>query len=195
MDTLPSTEVQYDPITEGSCIAQPSGPAVPVKRKRDWYGEVALEPRKSQLEKNRIAAEKSRQRRKEHTNGLTAEVSVLSTRNEALKAEESALREELLNLKNEILRHAGCASSIIDGYIARIAGSKLVEVVPEHALSRKDSGHSFSPERRDRHEKNPSTAAWKGGHTHAGFAEPSTHATTSSRDLFEMMNDFLDAEV
>lgn len=208
-DTLPSTEVEYDAATEGSGITQPPAPSVPVKRKRgrprlyatppyeqssDLYGDVASDSRKSQLEKNRIAAEKSRRRRKEHTNGLSAKASVLTSRNEALKAEASALREELLNLKNEILRHAGCSSGIIDGYIARIAGSKMVEGAPKYALSRKDSGHSSSPERRDRREKSPSMAAWKGGHTHAGLVEPSTHATTSSRDLFEMMNDFLDAE-
>ena len=208
-ETLPSTEVHYNPVTDGSGITQPPIAPVPMKRKRgrprlyatppyeqssDLYGDVASDSRKSQLEKNRIAAEKSRRRKKENTNGLTAKVSVLSSRNEALKSEESVLREELLDLKNEILRHAGCSSSIIDGYIARIAGSKLVEVAPKHALSRKDSGHSWSPERCDRHEKSPNMAAWKGSHTSASFAELSTPATTSSRDLFKMMNDFLDAE-
>lgn len=151
-DTLPSTEVQYDHAAEGSSIPQPTAAHVVVKRKRgrprlyatppyeqssDLYVDAASDSRKSQLEKNRIAAEKSRRRRKEHTNGLTAKVLVLSTRNEALKTEESALREELLDLKNEILRHAGCSSSIIDGYIARKAGSKLAEVAPEHILSRR----------------------------------------------------------
>jgi hypothetical protein len=205
-DTLPSTEVQYDHAAEGSSIPQPTAAPVVVKRKRgrprlyatppyeqssDLYVDAASDSRKSQLEKNRIAAEKSRRRRKEHTNGLTAKVSVLSTRNDALKAEESALREELLDLKNEILRHAGCSSSIIDGYIARKAGSKLVEVAPEHLLSRKDSGHSSSPDCRG---KSPSMAAWKGCHTQAGLDEPGTHVTSSSRDLFEMMNAFLEAE-
>lgn len=208
-ETLPSTEVQYNPATEGSGITQPSVAPVPVKRERgrprlyatppyeqssDLYVDVASDSRKSQLKKNRIAAEKSRRRRKEHTNGLTAKVSVLSSRNEALKAEESALREELLNVKNEILGHAGCSSSIIDGYIARIAGSKMVEVGPKHVLSRKDSGRSSSPEHRDRSEKSPSMASWKGGQTHGDHIGSNKHPTTSSRDLFEMMNDFLDAE-
>lgn len=208
-ETLLSTEVQWDHATEESNDPQPAAAPIVVKRKRgrprlyatppyeqgsDLYGDPASDSRKSQLEKNRIAAEKSRRRRKEHTNGLTAKATVLSSRNEALKAEESALREELLNLKNEILRHAGCSSSIIDGYIARIAGSKLVEMAPKQILSRKDSGQTPSPGSCDYNEKSPSMAAWKGGHIQAGVGDANAPTATSSRDLFEMMNDFLDAE-
>ncbi|KAF3034395.1 hypothetical protein E8E12_003840 [Didymella heteroderae] len=205
-DTLPSTEVQYGIATEGSGNTRPAVAPIIGKRKRgrprlyatppyehssDLFVDITTDSRKSQLEKNRIAAEKSRRRRKEHTNGLMSNVSVLSSRNEALKAEESALREELLNLKNEILRHAGCSSSIIDGYIARIAGSKLVEVAPEYTLSRKDSGHTSSPERRD---KSPSLAAWKGSQAQPGLIGPNAHDKTNGHDLFELMNNFLDAE-
>lgn len=205
-DTLPSIEVDYDQAAEGTGMPQPAVAPVVGKRKRgrprlyatppyeqgsDLFADVASDSRKSQLEKNRIAAEKSRRRRKEHTNGLMASVSALSSRNEALKSEESALREELLNLKNEILGHAGCGSGIIDGYIARIAGSKLVEVAPTHTLSRKDSGHSPSPDRR---EKSPSMAAWKGGQKKSGLVGSNAHEATNGRDLFELMNDFLDAE-
>ncbi|KAF3001788.1 hypothetical protein E8E13_001687 [Curvularia kusanoi] len=103
------------------------------------YEDIS-ESRIVQLEKNRLAAEKCRQKRKVYTAGLSAEVSILSTKNESLKAEEVALREELLSLKNEILGHARCGSSIIDGYIAKSAGSQLTAEKRNKALPRRDSG-------------------------------------------------------
>ncbi|KAG9199701.1 hypothetical protein G6514_008256 [Epicoccum nigrum] len=102
-----------------------------------------------QLEKNRLAAEKCRQKRKVYTAGLSAEMSALSTKNETLKADVVALREELLNLKNEILGHARCGSLIIDGYIAKSAGSQLTPEKEKHALPRRDSGQGSSSGRSD----------------------------------------------
>lgn len=95
---------------------------------------------------------------KEYTNRLMANVSALSTRNEALKAEDSALRQELLNLKNRVIRHVECSSAIIDECVARNAGCKLVEVALVHVLSRMDCGHSKSP---DHCEKSPSRTTWR----------------------------------
>jgi hypothetical protein len=46
----------------------------------------------------------------------------LSSKNEALKAKVTVLREEVLKLKNEVFRHAGCGSWAVDGYLARCAG-------------------------------------------------------------------------
>jgi hypothetical protein len=106
----------------------------------DTYENLS-ESRIMQLEKNRLAAEKCRQKRKVYTAGLSAEVSVLSSKNEILKADVVALREELLNLKNEILSHARCDSSIIDGYIAKSAGSQLNKEKEKHGFPRRDSGH------------------------------------------------------
>ncbi|KAF3046774.1 hypothetical protein E8E11_008423 [Didymella keratinophila] len=205
-DVRPSTETHYSPTEETHSIPQPVILPPVGKRKRGRpriyatppYGlgsdlpyNLASDSGKSQLEKNRIAAEKSRRRRKEHTNGLMASVSALSSKNETLKAEASVLREELLNIKSEVLCHAGCNSSIIDGYIARIAGSKLVEVAPKHTLSRKDSGHTLSPARSD---KSLSAVAWKGSQAPPSFLEPNTHHITHSCHLFELIDEFLDAE-
>lgn len=107
--------------------------------------ENLSESRIMQLEKNRLAAEKCRQKRKVYTAGLSAEVTVLSAKNEALKVDVVALREELLSLKNKILSHAGCGSFIIDRYIAKSAGSQLTTEKEAHALPRRDSGHESSP--------------------------------------------------
>jgi hypothetical protein len=110
----------------------------------DTCYENLSESRIMQLEKNRLAAEKCRQKRKVYTAGLSADVSILATKNETLKAEVVALREDLLNLKNEILGHARCGSSIIDGYIAKSAGSQLNTEKEKHAFPRRDSGHGSS---------------------------------------------------
>jgi hypothetical protein len=97
--------------------------------------------RRSHLEKNRIAATKCRERSKQHTVELVAEASKLSSKNKALKADETALREEILKLKNEVLRHAGCGSWAIDGYVSQCAGDILGMKAPSvHTpVSRRDS--------------------------------------------------------
>jgi hypothetical protein len=81
--------------------------------------------RQFHLEKNRIAAAKCRERSKGHVMGLVARASDLSSKNKTLKTDETALREKILNLKNEVLRHAGCGSWAIDGYVSQCAGDIL----------------------------------------------------------------------
>jgi hypothetical protein len=81
--------------------------------------------RQFHLEKIRIAAAKCRERSKGHVVELVARASDLSSKNKTLKAEETALREQILNIKNEVLRHAGCGSWAIDGYVSQCAGDIL----------------------------------------------------------------------
>jgi hypothetical protein len=97
--------------------------------------------RESHLEKNRIAAAKCRERSKQHTAGLIAQASDLSSKNKALKADETALREQILNLKHEVLQHAGCGSWAIDEYVSQCAGDILGVKGPsvQSPVSRRDS--------------------------------------------------------
>lgn len=81
--------------------------------------------RQSHLEKNRVAAHKCRQRKKEYINGLEGRAREYSSRNKALKDNVAMLREEVLTLKNEVLRHAGCGFWAVDEYLARCAGDLL----------------------------------------------------------------------
>lgn len=81
--------------------------------------------RQSHLEKNRVAAHKCRLRKKEYINGLEDRARQFSTRNKALKENVAMLREEVLGLKNEVLRHAGCGFWAVDEYLARCAGDLL----------------------------------------------------------------------
>lgn len=81
--------------------------------------------RQSHLEKNRVAAHKCRLRRKEYIDGLEARGREASAKNKALKENVAILREEVLELKNEVLRHAGCNFWAVDEYLARCAGDLL----------------------------------------------------------------------
>jgi hypothetical protein len=136
------------PIEVNDSALQPITYSEPRKRRR---GRPRLHPRiadipvarEYHLEKNRVAAEKSRQRKKEHTDRLMKDASVLSSKNKALKADESTLREEVLDLKNEILRHAGCGSWAIERYIAQSAGGQFGKKMPSiNTQPRKDSAQS-----------------------------------------------------
>jgi hypothetical protein len=73
-----------------------------------------------------------------------AQSSELSSKNKALKADETALREELLELKNEVLRHAGCGSWAIDEYVSQCAGNILGVKAPsaQTPVSRRDSAQT-----------------------------------------------------
>lgn len=81
--------------------------------------------RQSHLEKNRVAAHKCRQRKKEYIGSLEGRAREFSSKNKALKENVAMLREEVLGLKNEVLRHAGCGFWAVDEYLARCAGDLL----------------------------------------------------------------------
>ncbi|OAD76519.1 Skn-1-like basic-leucine zipper transcription factor [Phycomyces blakesleeanus NRRL 1555(-)] len=66
------------------------------------------EKRKHFLERNRQAALKCRQRKKEWLKDLQTKVDYLSSDNEQLQLQSIALREELLNLKTLLLSHRDC---------------------------------------------------------------------------------------
>ncbi|KAK7178396.1 bZIP transcription factor [Paraphaeosphaeria sporulosa] len=81
--------------------------------------------RQSRLEKNRVAAHKCRQRKKEDTNKLEARFHMHSAKNEALKEKVAVLREEVIELKNEVLSHAECGFLAVDEYLERCSGNLL----------------------------------------------------------------------
>lgn len=103
--------------------------------------------RQSHLEKNRVAAHKCRQRKKEYINGLEGRAREFSSKNKALKENVAMLREEVLGLKNEVLRHAGCGFWAVDEYLARCAGDLLGMGPPANELSSHNQlSHPHSPE-------------------------------------------------
>ncbi|KAK4121021.1 hypothetical protein N657DRAFT_578673 [Parathielavia appendiculata] len=66
------------------------------------------EKRKNFLERNRVAALKCRQRKKQWLANLQNKVEMYSTENEQLTAQVAHLREEVINLKTLLLAHKDC---------------------------------------------------------------------------------------
>ncbi|KAF2743749.1 hypothetical protein M011DRAFT_373837, partial [Sporormia fimetaria CBS 119925] len=73
------------------------------------------EKRKNFLERNRVAALKCRQRKKQWLANLQNKVEMYSTENDALTATVTQLREEIVNLKTVLLAHKECPVSIAQG--------------------------------------------------------------------------------
>jgi len=130
------SQIQANNVTPPEQDANPQPP----KRKRgrpksqpqmveaytaDGFPFQVSSARSSHLEKNRVAAHKCRQRKKEYINGLEGRAREFSSKNKALKENVAMLREEVLGLKNEVLRHAGCGFWAVDEYLARCAGDLL----------------------------------------------------------------------
>ncbi|CAG9943533.1 unnamed protein product [Clonostachys rosea f. rosea IK726] len=66
------------------------------------------EKRKNFLERNRVAALKCRQRKKQWLANLQSKVEMFSNENDALTAQITQLREEVVNLKTLLLAHKDC---------------------------------------------------------------------------------------
>ncbi|RFU25292.1 hypothetical protein B7463_g11046, partial [Scytalidium lignicola] len=90
------------------------------------------EKRKNFLERNRVAALKCRQRKKQWLANLQQKVEMFSTENDALQVQLSQLREEVVNLKTLLLAHKDCPVTqqqglqgmsmhqVMDGYAGQI---------------------------------------------------------------------------
>ncbi|OJJ51031.1 hypothetical protein ASPZODRAFT_127025 [Penicilliopsis zonata CBS 506.65] len=72
------------------------------------------------LERNRLAASKCRQKKKEHTMLLESRYKQQSDKKEQLMAEIARLRSEILGLKNEVLKHAQCGDEPIKLHLAQM---------------------------------------------------------------------------
>ncbi|KAI1177709.1 Aft1 HRA domain-containing protein [Nemania sp. FL0916] len=101
--TAPSTHSQDDITSDEDEDDSKLGP--------DGQGKSKMtdeEKRKNFLERNRVAALKCRQRKKQWLANLQNKVEVFSSENDALTAQISALREEVVNLKTLLLAHKDC---------------------------------------------------------------------------------------
>ncbi|CAI2197677.1 3667_t:CDS:2, partial [Funneliformis geosporum] len=89
-----------DPATSTSCVG--------VKRNSldDGHDETPEEKRSRLLERNRIAAAKCRQKKKQAQESLQHQASDLTQKNTGLHSIVNDLREEALRLKNQLLAHS-----------------------------------------------------------------------------------------
>ncbi|KAG2194872.1 hypothetical protein INT47_002666, partial [Mucor saturninus] len=85
------------------------------------------EKRKNFLERNRIAALKCRQRKKQWLQNLQTKVEYLAADNEQFHMQTNALREELINLKTLLMAHKDCPIGQQD---LKIALSRPIPGVP-----------------------------------------------------------------
>jgi hypothetical protein len=86
------------------------------------YNEQQQEKAKREkfLERNRLAASKCRQKKKEHTQLLESRYREQSDKKEQLVSEIARLRSEILGLKNEVLKHAQCGDEPIKLHLAQM---------------------------------------------------------------------------
>ncbi|CAG8982826.1 hypothetical protein HYALB_00006635 [Hymenoscyphus albidus] len=73
------------------------------------------EKRKNFLERNRVAALKCRQRKKQWLANLQQKVEIFSSENDQLSQQISSLREEVVNLKTILMAHKDCPVSASQG--------------------------------------------------------------------------------
>ncbi|KAJ5832542.1 Rho GTPase activation protein [Penicillium riverlandense] len=78
------------------------------------------------LERNRLAASKCRQKKKEHTQQLEVRFKEQSEKNAHLHKEIHELKSQALNLKNELLKHAQCNDEAIKLHLSAMV-SKITE--------------------------------------------------------------------
>lgn len=85
------------------------------------------EKRRNFLERNRQAALKCRQRKKQWLANLQAKVEYLTNDNETLQSQAQSLREEILNLKTLLLAHKDCP-------IAQANGVMGLDTIPPNVV-------------------------------------------------------------
>jgi bZIP transcription factor len=100
------------------------------------------------LERNRVAASKCRQKKKEWTSNLEQRARELQASKTSLSLLVSSLREELLYLKGEALNHTTCDCTSVREYLGRHAEASLPQSHLDHAHS-PHSGSNFSFEAMD----------------------------------------------
>ncbi|GAA5874382.1 hypothetical protein JCM3774_005022 [Rhodotorula dairenensis] len=101
----------------------------------DGGGEGGDDSTKRQqfLERNRVAACKSRQKKKEKVAGLEQFAADLCARNHMLQQTALALRQEAITLRQLVHAHIGCSCEHAQGYIARDAAGGGIATIDQLA--------------------------------------------------------------
>ncbi|KAI4115896.1 MAG: hypothetical protein LQ345_003580, partial [Seirophora villosa] len=87
------------------------------------------------LERNRVAASKCRQKKKEWTQNLEARARELQKENRSVRAMLDSLRDEMLFLKGEMLKHSNCRCEHIQGWVKSGAASRDLSPLIKTELS------------------------------------------------------------
>jgi predicted nucleic acid-binding Zn-ribbon protein len=104
-----------DRISPHSDISSNKSPSPP-----RWQNEDTKKHAKN-LERNRVAATKSREKKKRATDQLQIQFQQVSRRRSGLEDDVRALHSQLLSLKDQVLMHSRCDDDAIHRYLGRMA--------------------------------------------------------------------------
>ncbi|KAF9888719.1 hypothetical protein FE257_008294 [Aspergillus nanangensis] len=111
------------PGLSSSSSSPPSSCSPPHSRRPSRRGSKLHDDQRERfLEKNRIAANKHRKRKKQYIQGLESRYGEQLSRKDHLKAEVSSLRAEALDLQESLFTHARCEDEPIQSYISNKIG-------------------------------------------------------------------------
>jgi len=102
------------------------------------------EKRKNFLERNRIAALKCRQRKKQWLNGLQNRVEFLTGDNLRLQTQLESLKEEIVNLKTLLLAHKECPVAQANGFHPNAIQKSMPPRHPSYSMPNSSRNNSTS---------------------------------------------------
>ncbi|KAG1051367.1 hypothetical protein G6F43_006418 [Rhizopus delemar] len=103
------------------------------------------EKRKNFLERNRIAALKCRQRKKQWLSNLQAKVEFLTNDNERLQLQSESLKEEIVNLKTLLLAHKECPVAQANGFHVNAVQKAMPSMMPTQPSVTRSVGNVVPP--------------------------------------------------
>ncbi|KAI1805418.1 hypothetical protein F4811DRAFT_222214 [Daldinia bambusicola] len=146
-------------------------------RQRKQQANVDLDPkantsnRKIFLERNRAAATKCREKKKEWVTDLEETRLDLENQHNLLKKEHSFLKNEITLIKSQLMDHANCNDPNIDRWIENEAKRFVLEASDRYNQMLADL--DFTPKPLDRHDSISSTAEYPRVHE-TGLVSPVT---------------------
>ncbi|CAH1775953.1 unnamed protein product [Owenia fusiformis] len=137
---------QQSPGSERHSVMSPVSPAyselseadssVPYKRRRIESADDDIEERRQKfLERNRAAAARCRDKRKQWINTLEAKSEALENKNSELQNEINKLRDEVVSLKSMLILHKDCNVTKMQLAMAKQAAENLTSAVPTITVS------------------------------------------------------------
>ena len=126
------------------------------------------------LERNRVAASKCRQKKKEWTQNLENRARELQKNNNQLRVVVESCREEVLFLKGELLKHSQCDCESIQAFLKSGADSFV-----DHTLEEDLFGHMISPVE-SRPPSRPGSTDAESGQNNPASTSPSAEIRSAS---------------
>ncbi|CEP08450.1 hypothetical protein [Parasitella parasitica] len=105
------------------------------KRRIVFEGDDAEDRRKKFLERNRVAAYKCRQKKKNWMQELEHKAEIQNSQNEELRKLVALLKEESMYLRNLLLTHGNCECDSVQAYLRKQSAEITNNIVPSRRNS------------------------------------------------------------